>query len=130
MPCLPLYHFHVDHSACLTRAPESLPYSIRVLLESAIRNCDEFEVTKADVENVLNWKENVGKLEIPFKPARVLLQDFTCVFTLRALEFVFITRAHRAILGILGAIFALLIDFDLQIAVFLAWWTSRRCVMQ
>lgn len=50
-----------------------------MLLESAIRNCDEFEVTKADVENVLNWEHNVGKLEIPFKPARVLLQDFTCV---------------------------------------------------
>ena len=48
-----------------------------MLLESAIRNCDEFEVTKADVENVLNWEHNVGKLEIPFKPARVLLQDFT-----------------------------------------------------
>lgn len=36
-------------------------------------------MTKADVENVLNWEHNVGKLEIPFKPARVLLQDFTCV---------------------------------------------------
>lgn len=59
---------------------ESLPYSIRVLLESAIRNCDEFEVTKADVENVLDWEKNVGKLEIPFKPARVLLQDFTYEF--------------------------------------------------
>jgi len=32
-----------------------LPYSIRVLLESAIRNCDEFEVKSQDVENILNW---------------------------------------------------------------------------
>jgi len=34
---------------------DSLPYSVRVLLESAIRNCDEFEITKQDVNNILNW---------------------------------------------------------------------------
>lgn len=34
---------------------ERLPYSIRVLLESAVRNCDEFEVKSSDVENILNW---------------------------------------------------------------------------
>ena len=32
-----------------------LPYSIRVLLESAIRNCDEFKVKKSDVETIMNW---------------------------------------------------------------------------
>jgi aconitate hydratase len=32
-----------------------LPYSIRVLLESAIRNCDEFKVKKTDVETIMNW---------------------------------------------------------------------------
>lgn len=59
---------------------EKLPYSIRVLLESAIRNCDEFNVKKADVEKILNWVENSTKdVEIPFKPARVILQDFTGV---------------------------------------------------
>jgi aconitate hydratase len=59
---------------------EKLPYSIRVLLESAIRNCDEFNVTKADVEKILDWKINRTKqVEIPFKPARVILQDFTGV---------------------------------------------------
>jgi aconitate hydratase len=59
---------------------ETLPFSIRVLLESAIRNCDEFNVKKADVETILNWKESSEKdLEIPFKPARVILQDFTGV---------------------------------------------------
>jgi aconitate hydratase len=57
-----------------------LPYSVRVLLESAIRNCDNFSVTEKDVENILNWKTNSTKdVEIPFKPARVLLQDFTGV---------------------------------------------------
>jgi aconitate hydratase len=34
----------------------SLPYSIRVLLESAVRNCDEFSVKKSDVENILAWE--------------------------------------------------------------------------
>ena len=57
-----------------------LPYSIRVLLESAIRNCDEFNITKEHVEKILDWKNNAGKkVEIPFKPARVILQDFTGV---------------------------------------------------
>lgn len=57
-----------------------LPYSIRVLLESAIRNCDEFNVKKADVETILDWKNRAAEsVEIPFKPARVILQDFTGV---------------------------------------------------
>lgn len=60
--------------------PEKLPYSVRVLLESAIRNCDNFSVTEKDVESILNWKTNQNKdVEIPFKPARVILQDFTGV---------------------------------------------------
>ena len=55
-----------------------LPYSVRVLLESAVRNCDEFEVRSSDAQNILNWEENQSKnVEIPFKPARVILQDFT-----------------------------------------------------
>uniref|UniRef100_A0A803Y9Z1 aconitate hydratase n=1 Tax=Meleagris gallopavo TaxID=9103 RepID=A0A803Y9Z1_MELGA len=55
-----------------------LPFSIRVLLEAAIRNCDEFLVKKQDVENILNWKVMQHKnVEVPFKPARVILQDFT-----------------------------------------------------
>jgi len=59
---------------------QKLPYSIRILLESAIRNCDEYEVKKADVENILNWVEtSKTPTEIPFKPARVILQDFTGV---------------------------------------------------
>jgi len=45
-----------------------------------VRNCDEFNVTKADVEKIMDWK-NSQKLdvEVPFKPARVILQDFTGV---------------------------------------------------
>jgi len=59
---------------------EKLPFSIRVLLESAVRNCDEFEVSKKDVENIINWEKTQSEMcEVPFKPARVILQDFTGV---------------------------------------------------
>uniref|UniRef100_A0A7M4G0V5 Cytoplasmic aconitate hydratase n=1 Tax=Crocodylus porosus TaxID=8502 RepID=A0A7M4G0V5_CROPO len=59
---------------------ERLPFSIKVLLESAIRNCDEFLVKKEDVENIFNWQVMQHKnVEVPFKPARVILQDFTGV---------------------------------------------------
>ncbi|KAG2717007.1 hypothetical protein I3760_03G154000 [Carya illinoinensis] len=59
---------------------EKLPYSIRILLESAIRNCDNFQVKKEDVEKIIDWEKSSPKqVEIPFKPARVLLQDFTGV---------------------------------------------------
>lgn len=54
---------------------DKLPYSIRILLESAIRNCDEFQVKSKDVEKILDWENTSPKqVEIPFKPARVLLQ--------------------------------------------------------
>ncbi|TXG59858.1 hypothetical protein EZV62_014431 [Acer yangbiense] len=59
---------------------DKLPYSIRILLESAIRNCDEFQVKSKDVEKIIDWETTSPKqVEIPFKPARVLLQDFTGV---------------------------------------------------
>lgn len=59
---------------------DRLPYSIRILLESAIRNCDEFQVKAKDVEKIIDWENSSPKqVEIPFKPARVLLQDFTGV---------------------------------------------------
>lgn len=54
---------------------DKLPYSIRILLESAIRNCDNFQVTKNDVEKIIDWENtSPNQVEIPFKPARVLLQ--------------------------------------------------------
>ncbi|KAG6767102.1 hypothetical protein POTOM_028281 [Populus tomentosa] len=59
---------------------DRLPYSIKILLESAIRNCDEFQVKSKDVEKIIDWENTYPKLvEIPFKPARVFLQDFTGV---------------------------------------------------
>lgn len=58
----------------------ALPFSIRVLLENALRNLDGYLVTENDVSNVVSWKpmEQSAK-EFPFMPARVLMQDFTGV---------------------------------------------------
>ncbi|XP_020278953.1 cytoplasmic aconitate hydratase-like isoform X2 [Pseudomyrmex gracilis] len=61
---------------------DKLPFSIRVLLESAVRNCDNFQVTETDVEKLLDWEKNQNVaegVEVAFVPARVLLQDFTGV---------------------------------------------------
>jgi aconitate hydratase len=69
---------------------ERLPFSIRILLESALRNCDGFEVTEDDVRRIAAWSPAPGEpAEIPFKPARVILQDFTgvpCVVDLAAMR--------------------------------------------
>lgn len=57
-----------------------LPFSIRVLLECLLRNCDGKHVTEEHVAALASWKgSNPGAKEIPFKPARVILQDFTGV---------------------------------------------------
>ena len=59
---------------------ELLPYSIKVLLESALRNVDGKSVTEADVRRIAGYDaRNVGEQEIPFVPGRVVLQDFTGV---------------------------------------------------
>jgi len=59
---------------------ESLPYSIRVLLEAVLRACDGCTVTEEDVKRLAGWKAQGGEpVEVPFKPARVILQDFTGV---------------------------------------------------
>jgi aconitate hydratase len=46
-------------------------------LEAAIRKCDGFYVKEEDVHNILDWSEQQNVAEVPFPPARVLLQDFT-----------------------------------------------------
>lgn len=59
---------------------ETLPYSIRVLLEACLRNIDNFIVTADDVTNLANWNAtSPAQVEVPFKPGRVVLQDFTGV---------------------------------------------------
>ena len=59
---------------------DTLPYSIRVLLEACLRNVDGFVVTAEDVTALAGWTaESTNPAEIPFKPGRVVLQDFTGV---------------------------------------------------
>ena len=58
----------------------ALPNSIKILAEAGLRNLDDYQVTAADVERIANWDPtNPTQEEIPFKPARVVLQDFTGV---------------------------------------------------
>ena len=57
-----------------------LPFSIKVLLEALLRTCDGYEVMPEDVEKLAQWEaKNPAKEELPFKPGRVILQDFTGV---------------------------------------------------
>src|SRR6476646_6951544 len=57
-----------------------LPVSIRIVLESVLRNCDGRRVTEANIRALANWQPNgERKEEVPFVVARVLLQDFTGV---------------------------------------------------
>ncbi|MGA3945345.1 aconitate hydratase AcnA [Ralstonia nicotianae] len=61
-------------------AIERLPVSIRIVLESVLRNCDGKKVTEEHVAQLANWKPNADRVdEIPFVVARVVLQDFTGV---------------------------------------------------
>jgi aconitate hydratase len=59
---------------------QRMPVSMRIVLESVLRNCDGKKVTKEHVEQLANWKPNAERSdEIPFVVARVVLQDFTGV---------------------------------------------------
>jgi aconitate hydratase len=59
---------------------DKLPFSIRVLLEAVLREANGFEVTDDDVQNLAAWNAKAPAVrEVPFKPARVILQDFTGV---------------------------------------------------
>ena len=59
----------------------ALPYAMKVLLENLLRNEDGRTVTKKDIEGFVAWLSNRGKAdaEVGFRPARVLMQDFTGV---------------------------------------------------
>ena len=69
---------------------DKLPYSIRVLLEAMVRNLDGFIVTNDDVTALARYNAaNVNRIEMPFMPGRVVLQDFTgvpCVVDLAAMR--------------------------------------------
>src|SRR5437588_12083757 len=66
-----------------------VPYSIRILLENLLRFEDGGSVKRSDIEYVAEWKIGAPVKEISFRPARVLLQDFTgvpCVVDLAAMR--------------------------------------------
>jgi aconitate hydratase len=76
---------------------ERLPFTIRILLESLLRNCDGFAVTEEDVRRLATWNAKApAQVELPFLPARVVLQDFTGVPVLVDIA---ATRAAVARLG-------------------------------
>ena len=55
-----------------------LPFSVRIVLESLLRNIDGKSVKGKDVENIANWDpSNINDNDVPFKVSRVLMQDFT-----------------------------------------------------
>lgn len=62
---------------------DRLPFSIRILLEAVLRNCNNVDVFEHDVHNLADWQpRSKERTPMPFKPGRVLLQDFTGVPTI------------------------------------------------
>ena len=84
-----LYRLRALDDAGIT-STSRLPYSIRMILEALLRTCDDYEVTEADIRTLATWNAaQPAEQEIPFKPARVVLQDFTgvpCVVDLAAMR--------------------------------------------
>jgi aconitate hydratase len=75
-----LDYFSLDALAAAGLKIDHLPMSIKILLEAALRNLDGFIVTEEDVRNLAKWDAaNPAEIEVPFLPARVVLQDFTGV---------------------------------------------------
>jgi len=59
---------------------KSLPFSLKILLENLLRTEDGINVTKDHINAIANWDENAEpSIEIPYTPARVIMQDFTGV---------------------------------------------------
>ncbi len=56
-----------------------LPFSMRILLEGALRQCNDREITQEDVEHIAAWRPGGERPGVPFLPARVIMQDFTGV---------------------------------------------------
>lgn len=73
-----IYRLDALEKAGLTNL-KLLPFSIRVVLEAALRQCSDKEITQADVKNIAAWTPKSLRPGIPFLPARVIMQDFTGV---------------------------------------------------
>ena len=84
-----LYRLRALDDAGVTNTAR-LPYCLRTILEALLRTCDDYEVTERDVRNLATWEAaKPAAVEVPFKPSRVVLQDFTgvpCVVDLAAMR--------------------------------------------
>jgi aconitate hydratase len=84
--------FYLSLPTLATRFPQirRFPFSLRILLESVLRSENGKEVTQKDIDNFLSYDPtSPSSIEVPFNPARVLLQDFTgvpCVVDLAAMR--------------------------------------------
>ena len=72
------YRLDALEKAGLTQL-KRLPFSIRIMLEAALRQCNDKEITQTDVKNIAAWTAKGNRPGIPFLPARVIMQDFTGV---------------------------------------------------
>jgi aconitate hydratase len=73
-----IYRLDALEKAGLTSL-QRLPFSIRIVLEAALRQCNDKEITQNDVKNIAAWTPSGIRPGIPFLPARVVMQDFTGV---------------------------------------------------
>ncbi|MDF2587531.1 MAG: acnA [Anaerocolumna sp.] len=75
------YHYYsIDTLSAEGFDIKSLPYSIKILLEAVVRQCDGRVITEKHISDLANWTMGISKeAEVPFKPSRVILQDFTGV---------------------------------------------------
>src|SRR3989337_2122725 len=59
---------------------DRVPFSIRIMVDALWRQCNDREITQADVVNLAGWQPNpASRHSLPFRPARVIMQDFTGV---------------------------------------------------
>ena len=72
------YRLDALEKAGLTQL-KRLPFSIRIVLEAALRQCNDNEITQEDVKNIAAWTAKGARPGIPLLPARVVMQDFTGV---------------------------------------------------
>jgi aconitate hydratase len=76
LPGTDVYYYRLDKLGDVSR----LPFSIKVMLEALLRTCDGYAVLPTDVEKLARWHAPApAQDELPFKPGRVILQDFTGV---------------------------------------------------
>ena len=73
-----IYRLDALEKAGLTQL-KRLPFSIRIVLEAALRQCNDNEITQEDVKNIAAWTPRAARPGIPLLPARVVMQDFTGV---------------------------------------------------